>query len=187
MVQMFQFDKTEFPEVRSITPFCANDDRGGMVKDYAAELFAENGISFIPVETLYIESRRGVLRGLHFQREKPQAKLIRCLTGKVWAVVVDIRGESCSFGRWISEELSGENKRELFVPEGFAFGTLALEDSLISCKCGEKFYAECDGGIRWNDPDINVRWPLDKGAQRPIVSEKDRTLPFLKECMEGMK
>lgn len=181
MVRQFQFAKKEFPEVVCITPFCASDDRGGMVKDYAAELFAENGIAFTPVETIYIESRQGVLRGLHFQRVKQQPKLIRCLKGKVWSVVVDIRKASPSFGRWVSEELGTENGLELFVPAGFAFGTLAMEDSLLSCKCGEKFYAEYDSGIRWDDPDIDVQWPLDIEAQGPIVSEKDRTLPFLKE------
>lgn len=186
MVRQFCFKKAEFPEVIRIAPFCANDDRGGIVKDYASEIFAENGISFTPIETIYIESRQGVLRGLHFQRVKQQPKLIRCLKGKVWSVVVDIRKESPTFGRWISEELSENNGLELFVPYGFAFGTLAMEDSLLSSKCGERFYAEYDDGIRWNDPDVNIRWPYSR-AQEPLVSEKDRTLQTLKEYSEGMK
>lgn len=180
MVRQFHFEKTAFPEVIRITPFCAEDDRGRLVKDYESSLFAGKGISFIPVETTYIESRQGVLRGLHFQRVKQQPKLIRCLKGKVWSAVVDIRKESPFFGQWISEELSEDNKRELFIPADFAFGTLAMEDSLLSCKCGEKFYAEYDSGIRWNDPDVNVRWPFSRG-QEPIVSGKDRALQFLKE------
>jgi len=180
MVQQFCFEKTEFPEVIRIMPFCASDGRGRAVKDYAAELFAENGISFVPVETLYIESRQGVLRGLHFQRVKQQPKLIRCLKGNVWSAVVDIRKGSPVFGRWISEELSEDNGVALYVPGGFAFGTLAIQDSLLSCKYGEKFMAEYDDGIRWDDPDINVRWPVNQ-VQGLIVSEKDRALQSLKK------
>lgn len=185
MMRQFNFEKTEFPEVIRITPFSASDDRGGLVKDYASDLFAENGISFKPVETIYIESRQGVLRGLHFQRVRQQPKLIRCLKGSVWSTVVDIRKESPFFGRWISEELSEDNNLELLVPAGFAFGTLAMEDSLLSCICGERFYAEYDSGIRWDDPDIAVRWPLSRG-QKPILSEKDKTLQFLKEYRESV-
>ena len=166
MVRQFNFEKTEFPEVIRITPFSASDDRGGLVKDY-------------------IESRQGVLRGLHFQRVRQQPKLIRCLKGSVWSTVVDIRKESPLFGRWISEELSEDNNLELLVPAGFAFGTLAMGDSLLSCICGERFYAEYDSGIRWDDPDIAVRWPLSRG-QKPILSEKDKTLQFLKEYRESV-
>lgn len=186
MVQQFQFERTEFPEVVRITPFSASDDRGALVKDYASGLFAENGIPFEPVETTYIESRQGVLRGLHFQRVKQQPKLIRCLKGNVWSAVIDIRKESPTFGMWMSEELSESNGIELFVPAGFAFGTLTMENSLLSCKCGERFYAEYDGGIRWDDPDISVRWPLSLG-QEPILSRKDRDLQSLKEYREDVQ
>ena len=98
---------------------------------------------------------------------------------------MDIRKESPLFGRWISEELSEDNNLELLVPAGFAFGTLAMEDSLLSCICGERFYAEYDSGIRWDDPDIAVRWPLSRG-QKPILSEKDKALQFLKEYRESV-
>ncbi len=184
MVQQFRFEKTGFPEVIRITPFSASDDRGGIVKDYAEEPFAENGILFTPVETIYIESHKGVLRGLHFQRVQQQPKLIRCLSGKVWSAIVDIRKESPSFGKWISEEISERNSRALFVPEGFAFGTLAMEDSLLSSKCGQRFYAEYDSGIYWNDPDLDIQWPIDQTSV-VIISEKDKRLQSLKEYRES--
>lgn len=184
MPQQFEISKLLIPGVLLIVPFSSFDDRGGMVKDYSKDFFEKNEIVFEPVETMYIQSRKDVLRGLHFQKVKKQSKLVRCISGFVWSVVVDLRLDSPTLGKWISLELNQENRNEVFVPGDCAFGTLALEDSLISCKCGEKYYAEYDTGIIWNDADLAVKWPFDSLNHAPIISSKDRSLQSYKDYLK---
>lgn len=172
MVRPFEVAKTNLPDAMLITPFQATDERGGTVKAYSREVLLEHGIDFVPVELLHITSKAGVLRGLHFQTVKPQPKLVSCVYGHIWCVLVDVRKDGQTFGTWISQELTEESGTEIYVPAGCAFGTLALEDSMISCQCGEKFYAEYECGIRWDDPELKIQWPLDK-IQRLILSGKD--------------
>ncbi len=117
-----------------------------------------------------------MLRGLHFQRVKPQAKLLNCIAGCVQAVVVDLRDKSPTLGHYISVELSSNNMMELYIPEGCALGTLAFDESLLVCQCGEKFYPEYSDGIRWDDETISVKWQLDRLSSRPLISEKDESL-----------
>lgn len=182
MVRPFEIKTISLSGAMAITAFQAADERGSMVKAYSRELLLEHGIDFIPIESLHITSKAGVLRGLHFQMVKPQPKLISCVYGRIWCALADIRKDSPTFGKWIYKELTGESGEELYVPGGCAFGSLALEDSLISCQCGEQFYAEYDSGIRWDDPELKIRWPLTKD---PILSDKDKKLKSFREFVRA--
>lgn len=186
MIQKFEFNETEIQGLFEITPFNADDIRGCFTKDYSKEVFEANGINHDLLEVFYTTSYKGVVRALHFQREKQQAKLVRCIHGHVYDVVVDLRPDSPSFKKWLGFDLTGENKKELLIPGGCAHGYLVLEESIVSYKCGEKFYGEFDDGIMWNDPDIGVEWPLDKigGIDKLIIAEKDMNLQSFAELMK---
>ena len=162
-----------------VTPFNADDIRGCFTKDYSKEVFEQNGIHYDLAEIFYTTSHKGVIRALHFQRVKQQPKLVRCIYGHVYDVVVDLRKDSPSFKKWLGFDLIGEKHNEILVPAGCAHGYLVLEPSIVSYKCSEKFYGEYDGGIKWNDPDINVKWPLEKigGIEKLILADKDKNLP----------
>ena len=136
MMQQFAFTKDADLDVWFIQPFHITDQRGGNMKDYSREVFLEHGIDFRVSENLYITSNQYILRGLHFQHTQWQSRLVRCLSGEIFAVAVDVRRDSPTCGRHVSRILSAENETAMFVPEGFAFGTLALEDSLFACTCG---------------------------------------------------
>lgn len=185
MIQKFEFKETEIPGLIEVTPFNADDIRGCFTKDYSKEVFEANGITHNLAEVFYTTSYKGVIRALHFQREKQQAKLVRCIHGHVFDVVVDLRPESLSFKKWLGFDLTGENKKELLIPSGCAHGYLVLEESIVSYKCGEKFYGEFDDGIMWNDTEIGIDWPLDKigGADKLIVADKDMNLQSFSEFM----
>lgn len=178
MNQKFAFQETEIRGVYEITPFNADDIRGCFTKDYSKEVFEQHGIKHDLAEVFYTTSHKGVIRALHFQRVKQQAKLVRCIYGHVWDVVVDLRKDSPTFKNWLSFDLIGEKHNSILVPEGCAHGYLVLEESIVSYKCAEKFYGEYDDGILWNDPDIGVTWPLDKvgGINHVILAEKDKRL-----------
>ena len=187
MIQKFAFQKCEIPGVVEVTPFNADDVRGCFTKDYSKEVFEQNGIKHDLAEVFYTTSHKGVIRALHFQRIKQQPKLVRCIYGHVWDVVVDLRKDSPTFKKWLSFDLTGENRREILIPAGCAHGYLVLEDSIVSYKCGEKFYGEYDDGIMWNDPDIGVQWPLDLigGEENLILADKDRNLQSFVQLMEA--
>lgn len=186
MVQKFEFRETEIPGLMEVTPFNADDVRGCFTKDYSKEVFEANGINHDLAEVFYTTSHKGVIRALHFQRIKQQPKLVRCIHGHVWDVVVDLRKDSPSFKKWLAFDLSGENHKEVLIPAGCAHGYLVLEDSIVSYKCGEKFYGEYDDGILWNDPDIGVEWPLELigGAEKLILADKDKHLQSFAQLME---
>lgn len=179
----FRFESTPIEGVFAVTVFNADDERGKFTKDYSKEIFAENGIPYALSEVFYTTSRKGVIRALHFQRVKQQPKLVRCILGHIWDVVVDLRRESKTYKKWISFELTGENNLEILIPAGCAHGYLVLESSVVSYKCAEKFYGEYDDGIRWDDPDLSVAWPLHRvgGEANIILSEKDRSLQSFAE------
>lgn len=183
MIQKFEFIETEISGLIEVTPFNADDIRGYFTKDYSKEVFEANNIRHELAEVFYTTSHKGVIRALHFQRVKQQPKLVRCIWGHVWDVVVDLRKDSPSFKKWLSFDLTGQNHREILIPAGCAHGYLVLEQSVVSYKCGEKFYGEYDDGILWNDPDIGVKWPLDLvgGEARVILAEKDKTLQSFAE------
>lgn len=178
MVQKFEVKETEIKDLYSVVPFCAYDVRGCFTKDYSSELFERFNIKHDLKEVFYTTSKKGVIRALHFQRVKQQPKLVRCIVGHVWDVVVDLRRDSPTFKKWKAFDLRGDNQLEILVPAGCAHGYLVLEDSIVSYKCAEKFYGEFDDGIVWNDPDISVTWPLDLvgGKDNIILSDKDKSL-----------
>lgn len=186
MIQKFDFQETSLSGAYRITPFYANDERGGLLKDYNVDVFKANGLQHELKEVFYTISHRSVIRAFHFQRIRQQAKLVRCVSGRVYDVIVDLRIGSPTFRKWEGFELTGENMLCLYVPEFFGHGYLVLEDSVVSYKCGEVFYSEGDSGIMYNDPDIGVVWPFEKigGEDNLIISEKDRHLMTLKEYMQ---
>ena len=184
----FTFQNTSIPGLISIRPFLASDDRGYLSKSFEKSVFASQGIELEPWEELRSCSKKGVLRGLHFQREHSQDKLVQVLCGAVYDVAVDLRKESETFGKWEGFYLTAENKRMVYIPKGFAHGFLALEDNtLFSYLCGDRYDPASDGGIRWNDPQLAISWPLDK-VDGLTISEKDKALPLLAEALpeEGL-
>lgn len=183
MIQKFSFEETSLKGAYKITPFLATDDRGGLLKDYNIEMFKANGIDHELKEVFYTISKRGVIRATHFQLVKQQAKLVRCVSGHVYDVIVDLRPDSPTFGKWEGFHLTGENTTSLYVPPYFGHGYLVLEDSVVSYKCDEVFYSEGDSGIMFNDPDIGIVWPFEEigGIENMIISDKDKQLMSLQE------
>lgn len=183
MITKFNFQELDLKGAFKIQPFFAKDERGGFIKDYNIELFKSNGIDLDLKEVFYTISKKGVIRAIHFQLGLQQAKLVRCISGHVYDVIVDLRPGSSTFGRWLGFDLTGENQNELYIPEYFGHGYLVLEDSIVSYKCGQVFYGNGDSGIRYNDPGLNIIWPFDKigGEDHLIISEKDKGLMSLKE------
>lgn len=178
MIQKFEFKEATLKGAYEIIPFYALDERGGFVKDYNFDVFKINGIEHELKEVFYTTSKKGVIRAIHFQLIKQQAKLVRCISGHVYDVIVDLRPDSPTFGKWQGFDLTGANQKTLYVPQYFGHGYLVIEDSIVSYKCGQVFYAEGDSGIMYNDPDINVNWPFEKigGVENLIISEKDKNL-----------
>ena len=174
----WNFEKLEMDGAYKITPFFADDNRGGFLKDYSKEVFEQNGITHDLKEIFYTISHKGVIRAIHFQRVKQQAKLVRCISGKVFDVIIDLRKDSPTFMKWQGFYLTGDNMVELLVPKGFGHGYLVIEDSIVSYKCAEKFYGEYDDGIRYDDPDLGIIWPYDEigGKDKVINSLKDENL-----------
>lgn len=189
MNRKFEFRETKIKGLIEVTPFNADDNRGCFTKDYSKEIFHANGIYHDIAEVFYSTSKKGVIRGMHFQYVKQQAKLVRCLTGHIYDVVIDLRFDSKTFKQWISFDLSAENCKEILVPFGCAHGFLALEESIVSYKCNEAFCGDFDSGIYWNDPDIGVEWGLDRigGIDKVIISEKDKKLQRFAEYMQKCK
>jgi len=161
---------TELPEVLTIQPVLREDDRGWFMETFNAAEFASHGIPTDFLQDNHSCSRLGVVRGLHYQFDPPQGKLVRCVRGRVFDVAVDIRRESPNFGKWISRELSSENQLMLWIPAGFAHGFAALTDNAeVAYKCTALWNSKGEGTILWNDPAIGIAWPVSN----PIVSAKD--------------
>lgn len=173
----FDFIKLEIPDVILVTPKIFTDNRGFFVETYKKSEFISNSIKDDFVQDNHSKSTKGVLRGLHYQKkEKAQSKLVRCISGIIFDVAIDIRKNSSSYGKWVSALLSEENKKMLYIPEGFAHGFLVLSETAeIVYKTGEEYSPENDRGILWSDPQININWNYDN----PILSEKDKNLPLL--------
>lgn len=185
-MQNFVFQETGMKGLMLITPFCASDHRGYLSKSFEKSIYAAHGIDLSPWEELRSCSKKGVLRGLHLQRRHSQDKLVQVLHGAAYDAAVDLRRDSPTFGKWEGFCLTAENRRMLYIPKGFAHGFLALEeDTLFSYLCGDRYDPESEGGIRWDDPQIGVKWPLER-VEQVILSEKDAALPTLKELLEGV-
>ncbi len=176
----FTFKQTKLEDIILIEPTVFGDSRGFFAESYKKSDFEKAGINVDFRQDNHSKSTKGVLRGIHYQKSpKPQAKLVRCIKGRIFDVAVDIRVDSKTFGQWIGYELSEENKKMLFIPEGFAHGFLVLsEEAELLYKTSNEFEPSLDAGIKWDDPDINIGWNLDF---TPIISEKDMNLPFLKD------
>lgn len=189
MVQKFEFQELDLKGAYLIKPFYATDHRGGLIKDYNIDMFRSQGIDHDLKEVFYTISKRGVIRATHFQLVKQQPKLVRCISGHVYDVIVDLRPESETYGQWRGFHLTGENTLSLLVPAGFGHGYLVIEDSVVSYKCAEVFFGEGDSGIMYDDPDIGIQWPMELigGKENLIISEKDLGLMSFKEYTQRMK
>ncbi len=183
MIQKFQFQEMNLKGAYIIKPFYATDERGGLIKDYNIDTFKATGIDHELKETFYTLSKRCVIRAIHFQLEKPQPKLMRCISGRVWYVIVDLRPESETFGQYRSMTLSGDEPICILCPAGFGQGYLVLEDSVMSYKASEVFYGPGDSGIMYNDPEIGIQWPFEMigGKENLIISDKDLKLMSFEE------
>lgn len=175
MVQKFDFQEMDLKGAYIIKPFYSTDDRGGLIKDYNIDTFKAAGIEFELKETFYTVSKRGVIRAIHFQLEKPQPKLMRCISGKVFYVIVDLRPDSETFGQHRTMILSGDDPICILCPAGFGQGYLVIEDSVMSYKAAEVFFGPGDAGIMYNDPEICIEWPFELigGEKNLIISDKD--------------
>lgn len=171
------FTETALAGVVLVTPTVHGDGRGFFLETWREDRYGEllgRGERF--VQDNHSRSSRGVLRGLHFQTRRPQGKLLRCVLGEIFDVAVDLRPDSASFGAWVGVRLSGDNKRQLYVPPGFAHGFQVLSETAdVEYKCTDYYDPGGEGGVRWDDPDLAIDWPLDA----PLVSDKDRRLPVL--------
>ncbi len=167
------------PDVKLIEPDVKGDNRGFFMETYRADLFKEAGIPTNFVQDNMSSSRKGVLRGLHFQKDPySQGKLVRVVRGEVFDVAVDLRKGSPYFGKWVGDLLSEENKKSLYVPQGFAHGFCVVSDEAVfHYKCTEFYHPEAEGGLRYDDPTVNVEWPLPDLAK--ITSPKDEKAPYL--------
>lgn len=172
--------QTKLAGVYILLPKVFGDHRGWFMESWSRRTMEEAGLFYDFVQDNHSMSAvKGTLRGIHFQRgDKAQAKLVRCVRGAVLDVAVDLRHGSPTYRQWVAVELSGENKKQLLIPRGFGHGFVTLTDDVEFLYKADRYYApEADSGIRWNDPDIGVDW----GVDQPILSEKDKKNPFLKE------
>lgn len=167
-----------------IEPTVFKDERGYFVETYNQNDMKEAGLDMVFVQDNQSMSTRGVLRGLHFQKQFPQGKLVRVVRGKVFDVAVDLRSDSKTYGKWFGVELSAENMKQFYIPEGFAHGFLVLSDEAEFCyKCTDFYHPRDEGGLAWNDPEIGVEWPLEEGVDL-IISEKDQKWKGLKDTFK---
>lgn len=177
----FKFTETKIKGVYIIEPKVFGDNRGYFMETYNKEHFAEAGLTMNFVQDNESSSSKGVLRGLHFQTKHTQGKLVRVTKGEVFDVAVDLRKGSPTYGQWEGVVLSAENKKQFYIPEGFAHGFLVLSDhAIFNYKCTDFYCPEGEGGVLWNDPDIGIEWPLD-GIDNIVLSEKDKVHPTLKD------
>ena len=167
-----------------IEPTVFKDERGYFVETYNQNDMKEAGLDMVFVQDNQSMSTRGVLRGLHFQKQFPQGKLVRVVRGKVFDVAVDLRSDSKTYGKWFGVELSAENMKQFYIPEGFAHGFLVLSDEAEFCyKCTDFYHPNDEGGLLWKDPEIGVEWPMPEGmtVEDLTFSEKDTKWSGIKE------
>lgn len=170
------------PIPKRIIPARFGDARGWFTESYSKRRFAELGIDDDFVQDNHsFSATKGTLRGLHFQTPPHvQGKLVRCLAGAIWDVAVDLRAGSPTYGKWVAAELTAAGGEQLYVPGGFAHGFLTLTDNVeVAYKASGYYAPECDGGVAWNDPEIGIDWPLV--GTDPVLSDKDKTLPMLRD------
>ncbi len=176
---MIQTKKIIFPEGLVIQPSVFKDHRGTFLETFSQTRYAELGLKKPFVQDNVSRSTQYVLRGLHYQVDKPQAKLVTCLRGEIFDVMVDVRKGSPTFGKWHGEILNDENRYQLYIPEGFAHGFCVLSDIAdVAYKCTDYYHPQGECGVRFDDPLVNIQWPMD--LSKAIVSDKDKVYPGLK-------
>lgn len=176
----FNFIKTDIDGVIIVEPTAYGDSRGYFMETYQREDFVKGGIDVEFVQDNQSMSTKGVLRGLHFQKQFPQSKLVRCIKGEVFDVAVDLRPGSPTYGKWEGVLLTEENKRQFFIPKNFAHGFLVLSDvAEFVYKVDDFYHPNDEGGLMWNDPDIGVEWPIPNGLELKL-SDKDKLHPPFK-------
>ena len=174
---------TALPGVMVVEPRAFADDRGLFFESWNARAFAAAGIDAAFVQDNHSRSRRGVLRGLHYQIEHAQGKLVRVVAGEVYDVAVDLRRSSPTFGRSVGVVLSAANLKMMWIPPGFAHGfAVTTEDAVVEYKCTAPYDRESEVAVRWNDPEIGIAWPV----ATPLLSEKDSTAPLLREVLDRL-
>jgi dTDP-4-dehydrorhamnose 3,5-epimerase len=180
-VGQFNFIKTGIDGLTIIEPKIFGDQRGYFMETYNYNDFKKAGLDMHFVQDNQSKSKKGVLRGLHFQKTYPQGKLVRVIAGEVFDVAVDLRKDSPTYKKWYGINLSAENKKQFYVPQSFAHGFLVLsEEAEFIYKCTDFYHPEDEGGIAWNDPEIGIEWPVE-GIGEILLSEKDKALPGLNE------
>ena len=186
-MEKLKITKPDIEGLYIIEPAVFGDERGYFTETYNKRDLKEIGLDVEFVQDNQSMSKKGVLRGLHFQKRFPQGKLVRVISGVVFDVAVDLRKGSKTFGKWYGVELSAENKKQFYIPEGFAHGFLVRSEKAEFCyKVTDFYHPDDEGGIMWNDPDIGVKWPLEKigGIDKLILAEKDKNLQSFAEFME---
>lgn len=177
----FNFIETEIKDLYIIEPKVFGDNRGYFMESYNRKDFVEAGLNMLFVQDNESKSKKGVLRGMHFQTKYTQGKLVRVTQGVVYDVAVDLRKKSPTFGKWKGVILSAENKRQFYVPEGFAHGFLVLSDeATFNYKCTDYYAPEYDSGLLWNDEEVGIEWPIED-IEEILLSEKDKKQKTLKE------
>ncbi len=177
----FNFIKTEIDGVIIVEPTVFGDERGYFMETYQYEEFCKGGIDCTFVQDNQSKSKKGVLRGLHAQKQFPQAKLVRVISGEVYDVAVDLREGSKTYGKYVGVHLSSENKRQFFVPRGFAHGFLVLSDEAeFVYKVDDYYHPNDEVPLAWDDPTVNIQWPIEDGME-VLLSEKDKHNPKLTE------
>ena len=177
----------EIEGLKVITPQVFGDARGYFMESYNYNDFKEAGIDVVFVQDNQSASVKNVLRGLHFQINHPQDKLVRVINGEVFDVAVDLREGSATYGKWFGVVLSAENKKQFFIPKGFAHGFVVLSDyAEFAYKCSDFYHPGDEGGLMYNDPDIGVQWPIPEGMEL-VMSEKDQKWGGIKEYTESRK
>ncbi len=177
----FKFIETKIKDLYIIEPTVFGDDRGYFMETYSKKDFYEAGLTMEFVQDNESKSKKGVLRGLHFQTKHTQGKLVRVNSGEVYDVAVDLRKGSPTYGQWEGILLTAENKKQFYVPEGFAHGFLVIsEEAVFNYKCTDFYAPEYDSGLLWNDEEVAIEWPLD-GIGEILLSEKDKVQKTLKE------
>jgi dTDP-4-dehydrorhamnose 3,5-epimerase len=177
----FTIDQTPIDGLYIIEPKVFGDHRGYFMETYNYEDFKSAGLDMVFVQDNQSKSKKGVLRGMHFQTTYPQGKLVRVIKGEVFDVAVDLRKGSKSYGQWHGVLLSEENKKQFYIPEGFAHGFIVTsEEAEFIYKCTNFYHPEFEGGIAWNDPSVGIKWPLE-GIEEVLLSEKDKNAPKLND------
>lgn len=177
----FQFTETGIKGLVVVEPKVFGDNRGYFMETYNYNDFKAAGLDMVFVQDNQSKSKKGVLRGLHFQKKNPQGKLVRVVSGEVYDVAVDLRKDSDTYGKWYGVLLSAENKKQFYVPEGFAHGFVVMSETAeFVYKCTRFYDPSDEGGLMWNDPEIGIEWPIPENAEL-LLSEKDQHHQPLKE------